>query len=116
MLGLQSSALPSWRRGRCSSGGSRTPDILVNSQTLYQLSYARMIKADGRHRTCNISLTGRALYQLSYASTEFGEKESNPQHIAPEAIVLPVELSPIEKFGCRDSNSDRRNQNPPAYR
>lgn len=55
-----------------SSGGDRTPDILVNSQALYQLSYARMIhfflRAGDRNRTRNLLGTGQALYQLSYTS------------------------------------------------
>ena len=52
---------------RSGAGGSRTRDLFVANETLYQLSY-NPNRAAGRDRTDDLPLTRRLLYQLSYGS------------------------------------------------
>ena len=43
-----SSAMPSLQRQLCAPGRIRTPNLLIRSQTLYQLSYGRKTEAQRR--------------------------------------------------------------------
>ena len=46
--------------------GTRTRDLLITNQLLYQLSYTSMYGGSNRARTCDILLVRQTLSQLSY--------------------------------------------------
>ena len=47
--------------------GARTPDLRVQSATLFQLSYTTSNGQAGRSRSCGLKLPELALFQLSYS-------------------------------------------------
>ncbi len=66
--------LPALRTSRRSGAGtgSRTPDLIITSDALYQLSYSSIRNgAKGQNRTADTRIFSPLLYQLSYLGTLF---------------------------------------------
>ena len=72
--------------------GTRTPDLLVRSQSLYPTELPAQNGADDEARTRYLHLGKVALYQMSYIRNWCLRSESNQRHVDFQSTALPTEL------------------------